>query len=307
MSSEKYTIGQLARRSGISVRRIRFYSDRGLLPPTARSDAGYRVYSLIDLARLELIRTLREAGVSLEAIRKMLSRKMALSEVLQMRLGTLEAEISSRRRVSAVLRATLRMPHPTECDLRRLWATATFSRARLLATIQDFVDKVIDGFEVGDAWKTNMMDCTIPELPEEPTPEQIDAWAEIIRMLTDERSLAESRVEMESVWNDQIQCTDFVDVSNEIRKKVEDAIRSGIEPSSAAALAIGREWIDRLANVMKREPNEAFVAWARRKNARSLRFQRLLAVLRSGDNRASVSKEWLWLNEALERRIEIGA
>ena len=37
-----YSIGDLARRTGLSVRTIRFYSDRGLLPPTSRSPAGYR-------------------------------------------------------------------------------------------------------------------------------------------------------------------------------------------------------------------------------------------------------------------------
>ena len=39
-----YTIGELARRSGMSVRTIRFYSDTGLVPTAGRSEAGYRLY-----------------------------------------------------------------------------------------------------------------------------------------------------------------------------------------------------------------------------------------------------------------------
>ena len=113
MSAKAYTIGELSGLSGVPVRRIRFYSDRGLLPPQARTASGYRVYSETDLARLGLIRALRDAGVSLETIRKTLSRRLTLTEVLRMRLGTLEAEIASRRRITAVLRATLRAPEPT--------------------------------------------------------------------------------------------------------------------------------------------------------------------------------------------------
>lgn len=120
MNGRTYSIGELSALSGVTVRRIRFYSDKGLLPPAARTAAAYRVFSEADLARLDLIRALREAGLSLETIRKVLSRRLTLAGVLRMRLGTLEAEIASRRRIAAVLKATLRISDPTESDLRRL-------------------------------------------------------------------------------------------------------------------------------------------------------------------------------------------
>jgi DNA-binding transcriptional MerR regulator len=63
-----YSIGDLARRTGLSVRTIRFYSDHGVLPPTSRSPAGYRRYDLDALARLDLLRTLRDLGVDLATI-----------------------------------------------------------------------------------------------------------------------------------------------------------------------------------------------------------------------------------------------
>ncbi|MEO5758364.1 MAG: MerR family transcriptional regulator, partial [Mesorhizobium sp.] len=121
MSDQIHTIGELSRLSGVSVRRLRFYSDRGLLPPTARAVSGYRMYSEADLARLGLILVLREAGVSLMEIKKILTRDLPLGDVLKLRLQTLEAEIVSRRRIAAALRAALRTPDPTPQDLRRLW------------------------------------------------------------------------------------------------------------------------------------------------------------------------------------------
>jgi DNA-binding transcriptional MerR regulator len=54
-----YAIGDLARRTGLTVKTIRFYSDAGIVPPTDRSPAGYRLYDIDALTRLDFVRTLR--------------------------------------------------------------------------------------------------------------------------------------------------------------------------------------------------------------------------------------------------------
>jgi DNA-binding transcriptional MerR regulator len=61
------TIGELARRTGLTVRTLRFYADSGLVVPAARSDAGYRLYDDAAAARAELVRTLRELGLGVAA------------------------------------------------------------------------------------------------------------------------------------------------------------------------------------------------------------------------------------------------
>ena len=65
-----YSIGELARRTGLTVKAIRFYSDRGIVPPTDRSPAGYRLYDIDAVARLDLVRTLRDLGLDLPTIRR---------------------------------------------------------------------------------------------------------------------------------------------------------------------------------------------------------------------------------------------
>ena len=60
-----YSIGELACRTGLPVRTIRFYSDIGVVPPTDRTSAGYRLYDIDALARLDLVRTLRDLGIDL--------------------------------------------------------------------------------------------------------------------------------------------------------------------------------------------------------------------------------------------------
>lgn len=67
-----YTIGQTARLSGVSVRALRFYDEIGLLRPSGRTAAGYRVYSQANVLRLQQILIGRTLGRSLEEIRRSL-------------------------------------------------------------------------------------------------------------------------------------------------------------------------------------------------------------------------------------------
>ena len=75
MADGTLSIGQASKRTGLSVKTLRYYSDQGLVPPSARSRSGYRLYSETDLAKLDLVRTLREAGLSLDAIGRVLRRE----------------------------------------------------------------------------------------------------------------------------------------------------------------------------------------------------------------------------------------
>ncbi|WP_246074444.1 MerR family transcriptional regulator [Nonomuraea terrae] len=50
-----YTIGQLAQRTGLQARTIRFWSDSGVVPPVRRSEGGYRLYDAEAVARLDLV------------------------------------------------------------------------------------------------------------------------------------------------------------------------------------------------------------------------------------------------------------
>lgn len=75
------TIGELARVTGLTVRTIRYWSDEGALPPVARSAGGYRLYDAGSVARLELIRTLRELGLGLADVRRVLAGETTVAQV----------------------------------------------------------------------------------------------------------------------------------------------------------------------------------------------------------------------------------
>ncbi|MBQ1783947.1 MAG: Cu(I)-responsive transcriptional regulator [Gammaproteobacteria bacterium] len=66
-------IGQAARASGVSAKMIRYYEQIDLIPPTGRTEAGYRTYSQSDLHRLQFIRRARALGFSVAEIGELLS------------------------------------------------------------------------------------------------------------------------------------------------------------------------------------------------------------------------------------------
>ena len=59
MTETLWRVGQLSRRTGLSVRTLHHYDDLGLLTPAQRSDAGYRLYGEGDVARLQDLPYLR--------------------------------------------------------------------------------------------------------------------------------------------------------------------------------------------------------------------------------------------------------
>lgn len=67
-------VGELAQQAGISVRTLHYYDEVGLLSPTHRSEAGYRLYTPADVVRLQHILALRHLGLSLDEIRTCLNQ-----------------------------------------------------------------------------------------------------------------------------------------------------------------------------------------------------------------------------------------
>lgn len=65
-------IGEVAERTGLSIRTIRYYGEVCLVEPSARSQGGFRLYTEQDVQRLLLIREMKTLDLSLEQIRELL-------------------------------------------------------------------------------------------------------------------------------------------------------------------------------------------------------------------------------------------
>ena len=103
-----WKIGELARRTGLTVRTLHHYDEIGLLSPAERSDGGHRVYDEASVQRLYRIVSLRSLGFPLEAIAQALdSERFDPQAAVDDHLRRLEAQIAQEQRLVRTLQ-TLR-------------------------------------------------------------------------------------------------------------------------------------------------------------------------------------------------------
>ncbi len=97
-------VGELAKRAGLTVRTLHHYESLGLLIPSGRTAAGYRLYNRDDIQRLHHIQALTRMGLSLAQVRECLeSGSMTLPEVIDAQITQLNAQLAR----TAILRDRL--------------------------------------------------------------------------------------------------------------------------------------------------------------------------------------------------------
>ena len=192
--AELFTIGQLARRTGVPTRTVRFWSDAGLVPPASRSASGYRLYDAAAIARLDLIRTLRELGLGLDVVAAVLSRASTLGEVAATHVSALDTQIRALRLRRAVL-STVASRGSTMKEAQLMHKLATLSARERQQIVDDFVAEVFQGVDPGSPAMglARGMRQMPAELPDDPAPEQVDAWIELGELVADESFRARAR------------------------------------------------------------------------------------------------------------------
>ncbi len=98
------TAGRAARRFGISRTALLYYDELGLVKPSERSAAGYRLYGEADLERLRAVIDYREAGIGLADIAGLMAGRGSLEAALLRRLDALNGEIiAAKKKQTAVI------------------------------------------------------------------------------------------------------------------------------------------------------------------------------------------------------------
>lgn len=239
MDDELYVIGEVARRTGLPVRTIRFYADEGIVPPAAHSRAGYRLFDLDALNRLDLVRTLRDLGLPLATIRGVLEQEATLSEVAAAHADAIDVQLHALRLRRAVLRAVAKHDStPQEVTLmHRLAQTSEAERQRL---ITDFVDATFGGLAANDEFVA-FLRSMVPELPDDPEPAQVRAWVELAELVQDPDFRASMR-RMAQHQADERAAGDpgglHHELTERVRGQVTEAITAGIDPRSPRAALI---------------------------------------------------------------------
>lgn len=186
MTQDTLGIGDLARRTGVPVRTIRFYCDEGLLEP-ARSAGGHRRFAPETVDRLTLVRRLRGLGLGLRSITDVLRGSRSLADAVAAERSALDREVATLAWRRSVLRAVEEAPPADRA-----------ARLELLSAVED-------GFSAHDTlvrlWHPMttgpippdtvrmFLGISAPPPPEQPTTAQVVAYASLVLLAAD-RGLA---------------------------------------------------------------------------------------------------------------------
>lgn len=110
-----FQIGELARRTALSIDAIRFYERRKLLPPPFRSTGRFQLYTAKDIEQLRFVQRMQHLGFSLEEIKELMAIREdkahacgAVRQFLKTKLGEVMVKIGELQQLKAELNADLR-------------------------------------------------------------------------------------------------------------------------------------------------------------------------------------------------------
>jgi MerR family transcriptional regulator, thiopeptide resistance regulator len=177
MRFDALKVGELAKRTGLTVRTLHHYDAIGLLRPSLHTEAGYRLYTAGDIARLQQVLSLRQLGLSLDEVRECLERPgFSPLEVIELHLVRLREQIESHRRLCDRLEALaghLRAAGEVSADE----FLATIEEMTMLATLEekyftpDQLQAIREGREQAGPETLNRMQ---------------ESWAELIALIRTE-------------------------------------------------------------------------------------------------------------------------
>jgi hypothetical protein len=178
------------------------------------------------------------------------------------------------------------------------------SRDERRNVVEAFYERVSDGVNIDPDWMRQMIEDGVPALPEDPTPEQCDAWIELSGILSDPEFAANMRTNAKDIWDGATFDLDAWKAEGDAMvAKAAEAIALGVEPTSETARALAKEWLEVQARLTQRKPDADFRIWIRAKyqqhDVRATRYWELVAILRGQSPCSSPSREWMWMGVAI--------
>ncbi|MGW1793448.1 MerR family transcriptional regulator [Streptomyces tubercidicus] len=185
-----WSIGELAEQAGVTVKTVRFYSDRGLLPEAIRSAGGHRRYGPEALDRLRLIRSLRTLDLPLPQVDRIVAQEDAPGAA-----DALEGAVAGQLRELGTQLSALRWREAALHLLRDCAPEERADRLRLIGAVD--IPPSTDA--LARFWRhvlparlparllSTLLEAAVPQLPADPTPSQVLIFARLHAVATDRR------------------------------------------------------------------------------------------------------------------------
>jgi DNA-binding transcriptional MerR regulator len=181
------------------------------------------------------VRTLRELGVGLNDVKRVLAAESSLADIAAAHMRALEAQIRTLRLQRAVLAAVVRSTDAKELD--RMTEMITMSAEERRRILDEYLDAV---FGEGESAVADKFRMGAPELPEEPTADQVAAWVELVELLRNADFVAASRGMADRARAERAEQRDVgqVEAGRAVVEHAGAAARASLDPASADGLVI---------------------------------------------------------------------
>lgn len=181
---------------------------------------------------------------------------------------------------------------------------SNLSNQQMKSLVEGFVSSIATGTSLEGKWRQQVLDMSVAEMPDDPTPEQLAAWEELATLLADPAFVREVQKGAKTFWTDALDPTAYHAASQKAYNSAAQAVNEGLSPESAEAQAIAREWFDCSAQALGRTADRDFLNWHLaqfEKNAGRLgRYRELLAILHGSSSPFAADRQtWGWLNDTL--------
>lgn len=298
------------------VKTIRHYSDIGVLPPSAVSEAGYRLYSEADRSRLEAIRTFRAAGFGLPTIERLFREEVRPSEALRLQLEAVDLQLRTLGRQRALLEAALEdggedaaLGYPD-----RARALAVLSAREREAFLEEHFERSLEGIPVDPDVRESFRRMLVDGIPEALTDEQLAAWVELSELASDEDFIQKLRDQTQPFWEaarGNFNQAEFQAVMGGALREAREAAQEGRPPTGEREQRVVQGLIDANARAMNRIADPDFEGWLLRhyeetSDSRMERYWHLVSVLKEIEYDPSLARAHRWLVEGLRWRVTQG-
>lgn len=309
---ELYKIGEVSRLSGVSVKTVRHYSDEGVLPPSGHTEGGYRLYSEADRARLELIRTLRAAGFNLATIRRLLEGEGNHSEALKLQAEAVDLQLRNLKRQRALLESALGHDDDAKAYYPdRARALGLLEAKEREAFLAEHLERGLEGVPIDPDAKAWFWRALVSDMPEDLDEEQLEAWAELARLASDETFIKALQEQTKPFWEAAEGNFDSPGWNRAARAAFDEAakfVREKRLPTGKYEKRVVADWIEASARALGQSDDPSFARWMlshheRTYDPRMERYWKLIATLKRWECDPTIAEAYRWLIEGLRRRV----
>lgn len=259
-----YSIGETAHLTGLSIKAIRHYANENLVPPSALSESGYRLYAESDIWRLVLVRMLREMEFGLPQIRKILNRSLDIPSVIRWQKEVLDLQIAHLTNARSRLE---QIPceifgNASLAYLHTILEAMSMSKEDKQAWLTERWSETMIPEGVSEDWKIAFLQQLKDSLPSEWNAEQTKAWTELQEFLNDpvhRNQLQETvRPFLQMLEKQNVEPDEWSKSMGKLIDRAMAANQASLSADDTEVQSIVDEWIKVFSTALKLPVDETF-------------------------------------------------